>query len=311
MRAVKGDDSLRAIFYIHKKMKNKHFYTVFLLVSSFVIGIFFVPVEAVYRGTTRIEFSQFKQNNSRNISKGYRGLRLKKTTENKGITFSDLVFNRSSRSTTGLRKSFSRKNFSSSIKTVATQSFFADNVESFVIELPQSFKKGVDTLTTTEGKIVFSDENSTISVTALGNICEGGSVFVQDCLNKKSDIRTNSLQKEWPSGVIVTKEVTKLRSTDDFRFDQANAGKWFILDIGNKKLGILTFFDPKMKYVWQIEIESLDTSSGFLNNAQLINKMKESLFVPEKKEGPSLRIIKRAQESRASRLRSRLRGRKK
>ncbi len=280
----------------------------FLTMLTLGIGVFPQESNAVYRSISTSQFSRFRQDHSRNTSRGYRGVRTRTLATKKGSFASDTE-RRSVRIATGRRKSFSRKIISKK-NTVLTHPFSANDVESFAIKLPRDFKKTADTLTWTGGEISFANTNSTVNIIALGNVCEGGTVFVQDCLDKVSDKRTDALEEEWKSGIILDKKITQLRWTGEYRFDQENAGKWFLLDVGDKKIGVLTFFDPIRKYLWRLEVISSDSSTGILNESQAIDKMKESLFMSEEVTTPSNRILQRAQGERSSRLRSNSRGRR-
>jgi len=290
-------------FFIHIKMKKNLFgCAAFLAMFALSIGIFPQKIEAIYRGISTAQFSQFKQNTPRNMARGYRGIRTRTKSTMRKSSFSDNTEQRSARRTTGMRKSFSRKNISAK-KNGLTHSFSANDLESFSIKLPRDFKKTTDTLTWSNGDISFAKTDSTIKIRALGNVCEGGTVFVQDCLEKVSDERTDGIQKEWPSGIVREKKITQLRWTGEYRFDQANAGKWFLIDVEDKKIGVLTFFDLQKKYVWQLEIMSPDSKDGILNDPQVIDTMKESLFVSEETSKPSSRILQRVQENKTTRLR--------
>lgn len=239
-----------------------------------------------------------------NKAEGYRGIRPRpiNTTES---SFSDQVLRRAVRNTARLRKTFSSsENTSSTATRVATHGFLANEVSSFFIELPDNFEKTSDTLTAQKGSITFTGPNTTITISPLGNICDGGTVFVQDCLNKQSDKLTAEVQQKFPAGRILKKEVIQLRETGEYRFDKANAGKWFFFDAGNTKRGILTFFDPEMKYLWNMDITSTDKTGSFLNNAAAIVKMRKSLFQSPAKIHVSARVIARAKNEQKNRVRS-------
>ncbi len=239
-----------------------------------------------------------------NQAQGYRGLRARQTRTESST--SDQVSNRALRKTTRLPKPFSSSPdiVSTTATAIPTHGFLANQVASFFIELPQDFEKASDTLTWDAGEITFTTSNATITLSALGNICEGGTVFVQDCLNKQSDIQTDAIEKQFPSGRILAKEVMPLREIGEYRFDQANAGKWFLFDAGDTKRGVLTFFDPQMKYLWKMNITSSDTTGSFLNNAAAIVKMRKSLFQSPSQNNISRRIIQRAKNETINRFRS-------
>jgi hypothetical protein len=277
----------------------------FLGLGSLLVGSVSVSASVVRTNTASFSYSRSQTNpnsTQSNTAQGYRGTRTRVVTE-KASSFADSVTNRSTRTVSRLRKSFSN-NTSLSATSLVTQDFLANAVSSFAISLPQEFEKESDTLTWDGGKIIFSTANTTITISALGNICEGGTVFVQDCLNKQSDMRTDEIRKQFPSGIVLEKKVLPLRETGEYRFDQANVGKWFLLDAGDTKKGVLTFFDSEMEYLWRMEISSPDTQSGFLNNDKALVKMKKSLFQKPSNNTVSARIIQRAQKESTTRSRS-------
>jgi hypothetical protein len=282
----------------------------FLALNSLVLVLF---PEALDASVSRTNTASFSYSRSRtnpnstvsNVSKGYRGTRVKQSGTEEAPSFTDAAETRALRTTTGIRKSSSLRVDSSAVSALVMSSFLANEVHSFFVELPQDFKKISDTLTWEDGSITFSGTNSNITITALGNICEGGTVFVQDCLNIQSDTVTDDIEKEWPAGIVLKKEIIQLRETGEYRFDQANAGKWFLLDTDDQRIGVLTFFDAEMKYLWQIHITAPDISSGILNNERILQKIKNSLFVPPvSKTEIYSRVVQRTQKSSSASLRS-------
>ena len=194
--------------------------------------------------------------------------------------FTEAAEKRNLRTTTG-----QRVNYYTTTKQVAPQQKFqtlsVDNIFGFSIELPEGFDKKSDTLTATSGSVEFKTDNTIVRITALGNVCEGGSVFLQNCLNIKSDAFTDVLRKKYVSSIVEQKEVVKLRDSINNRFDEGNAGKQFIIDVGTEKIAVLTFFDPNMKYLWRMEVIAPDNEAGILNQGGVLNRIKESLFQEE------------------------------
>lgn len=288
-------------------MRNKLTVIGFFCASfALLLGLFPPTADAmsVFRGQNiqdLIELLRIKRADRKGIQ-----VERARTTEGplEEVNFSEEVEQRSQRRTTGRRT-----NYYTTPKMLAPQqkfkNFSVKNEFGFRVSLPEGFVKKGDTLTATDGMVEFETTNSFVKISALGNICEGGLVAVKDCLNRVSDDFTDDLQVQYPSGIILQKEIIDLRASYNSRFDQKNTGKQFIFDIGDQRIAVLTFIDPLMQYLWRMEITAPDNDSGVLNQGGVLNQIRESLFLSMEEEEKEINIPRRVTTIRNNnRLRS-------
>ncbi len=256
------------------------------MVALIAPSLFSVQAESTYsfRGRTFPNYSSAKSSVYSSYSSFRLGSRANQSSriqkaDTSSSSSSSSVFRSQGRSTSTIRAEDKVQRVITSPQTDMRE--FTANSIPFTITLPTGFEKESDSLDWESGSISFRSEDSTVTLHATGELCEGSLFQARLCLSKLYQDRMTELTAKYPNAFVLKNETVELRSQANRTFDKKNLGRFLILKLGNTRIGNFTFFDPVNEFVWNLEIQAPDNSQKILNSNRLWTQIFESLFRQE------------------------------
>ncbi|NJP03874.1 hypothetical protein HC823_01200, partial [Candidatus Gracilibacteria bacterium] len=210
-------------------------------------------------------------------SRANQSSRIQKATEN--TSSSSATFRSQGRNTSAIRATDTVQRVITS--TQAEMREFSAEAIPFTVTLPTGFEKTDDSLDWKSGSITFRSDDSSVTLYATGEICEGSLFQARLCLSKVYQDKMAELNSKYPNAFTLKNETVEVRSSANRTFDKKNLGRFLILKLGNTRVGNFTFFDPINEFAWNLEIQAPDNSQKLLNDNRLWTQVLESLFRQE------------------------------
>lgn len=229
-----------------------------------------------YRGSTEVEFRSYQKKNLQ-LSPRRRAFSRRLPESMRSGMNTSLKTWVTRRSRTGLRLNNAKlpvrstRKISRDVVSVPSVQFWA--------KFPEGFIAQPTDITWTDGVARFERGDEWIELIATGDRCDGGSSFAQTCLRFFSNKMTDELRTEFPYARTLKNERTSRdRGHAAGFFQKTNTGWWFLLEDGNDREGVLTFFDPTNEYLWHLRIHSSGEAGKFLADSRNWTQVFESLF---------------------------------